>query len=145
MNPFDVAQRFAGITEIDGIMDNPIVLTMLKLDNEWPEHDEVPWCSAFTNFIAWMCRLPRSKSLRARSWLEIGQAVELGSARPGDVVILNRAGGPQDPTIIDAPGHVGFYAGKEYGFIEVLGGNQSNQVKVSRYPVDRILGIRRLT
>ena len=42
---------------------------MLRLDQQGPENDEVRWRSAFMNYITWLLRLPRSKNLRARSWL----------------------------------------------------------------------------
>lgn len=137
---FDLAQRFIGIKEVPGTGDNPAILAMLKLDGDWPEHDEVPWCSAFVNYVAWLLRLPRSKSLRARSWLEVGVPIELSEAKPEfDVVILNR-GGPQDASIIEAPGHVGFYAGPGH----LLGGNQGNSVSVAAFDPSRLLGVRRL-
>lgn len=144
---FDIAQVFTGEKEMGGGLDNPLILAMLKTDNDWPQDDEVPWCSAFVNFVAKLLRLPRSKSLRARSWLEIGKGIPLNEAKVGfDVVILKRGKGEQPgPEVIEAPGHVGFYAGQFGDFIEVLGGNQSDTVKVSRYPADRLLGIRRLT
>ena len=143
---YDLAQRFTGIKEIGGQVDNPMVLAMLKLDNEWPENDEVPWCSAFANYICWLARLPRSKDLRARSWLTIGKGIRLEDAVPGDIIVLQRGKGDQPgPEILDAPGHVGFYAGRFDQFIEVLGGNQSDQVKISRYHKSRLLGVRRLT
>ena len=143
---FDLAQRYAGIKEVGGSMDNPMILAMLRLDNEWPQNDEVPWCSALMNYICWLTRLPRSKSLMARSWLIIGKGITLDQAEPGDVIILKRGTGDQPgPEVLKAPGHVGFYAGRFDGFIEVLGGNQSDTVKISRYPVKRLLGVRRLT
>jgi uncharacterized protein (TIGR02594 family) len=143
---YDLAQRFIGTKEIGGQIDNPMVLSMLKLDNSWPENDEVPWCSAFANYIAWLCHLPRSKDLRARSWLRIGKGIPLADAQHGDIIVLQRGKGEQPgPDVIDAPGHVGFYAGIFGEFIEVLGGNQSDQVKISRYPKSRLLGVRRLT
>ncbi|KPK74251.1 MAG: hypothetical protein AMJ84_00240 [Acidithiobacillales bacterium SM23_46] len=143
---FDIAQRFTGIQEVGGSVDNPQILAMLKLDNSWPENDEVPWCSAFVNYIAWLLRLPRSKDLRARSWLSVGKGITLEQAEPGfDIVILKRGQGDQPgPEVIDAPGHVGFYAGRSDALIEVLGGNQSDTVKVSRYASSRLLGVRRL-
>ena len=145
MNPFDLAQRFVGLKEVGGSVDNPQIMAMLKLDNGWPESDEVPWCSAFVNYICWLLRLPRSKSLRARSWLMVGVGVHLDSAKVGDVVVLKRGKGDQPgPEVIEAPGHVGFYAGRFDGFIEVLGGNQSDTVKVSRYPSKSLLGVRRI-
>ena len=64
---FELAQRFVGVKEIPGSESNPMVLSMLRLDQAWPEGDEVPWCSAFVNYIAWLLRLPRSKALNARS------------------------------------------------------------------------------
>lgn len=142
---FDLAQRFVGMKEIPGREDNPQILAMLKLDGDWPEHDEVPWCSAFVNYIAWLLRLPRSKSLRARSWLTVGYGVD-GFFNPGfDVVVLQRGGGAQPgPDVLDAPGHVGFYAGVDGGNILLLGGNQSNSVSVAAYPASRVLGVRRL-
>lgn len=143
---FDLAERFTGITEVGGNVDNPQIMAMLKLDNSWPTADEVPWCSGFANYIAWLARAPRSKDLRARSWLTVGRGIELDQAEPGDIIVLQRGQGEQPgPEVIDAPGHVGFYAGRSDSLIEVLGGNQSDTVKISRYPSSRLLGVRRLT
>lgn len=142
---FDLAQRFVGIEEVGGQVDNPIILSMLTLDASWPDDDSVPWCSAFANYVCWLARLPRSKSLRARSWLTVGRGISLDDAEPGDIIVLQRGAGQQPgPEVIEAPGHVGFYAGRFGDFIEVLGGNQSDTVKVSRYPKSKLLGVRRL-
>jgi uncharacterized protein (TIGR02594 family) len=146
LTALDIAQRFVGISDISGPTSNSHVLAMLHLDEKWPENDEVPWCSAFVNYVAWLLRLPRSKNLRARSWLGIGRSVGINEAEAGfDVVILKRGSGNQPgPTVIDAPGHVGFYAGREGNQILVLGGNQSDTVRISPYPVKNLLGIRRI-
>lgn len=143
---YDIAQRFVGIKEVPGTASNPQVLTMLRLDEQWPEDDSVPWCSAFVNYIAWVLRLPRSKSLRARSWLTVGEVIQLENAEPGfDVVIFKRGNGVQPgPDVIEAPGHVGFFAGIDGTKILVLGGNQSDSVSISSYPKKDLLGVRRL-
>ncbi len=142
----DIAQRFIGIKEIRGQTDNPHVMAMLKLDMDWPEHDEVAWCSAFLNYCAWLLKLSRSKSLRARSWLLVGVPVPLEEAIPAfDVVVLKRGGANQPgPEVIKAQGHVGVYASHDEDFVYITGGNQNNRVSLGRYPVERILGIRRL-
>lgn len=143
---FDIAERYIGQREIKGSVDNHTIMAMLKLDANWPSADEVPWCSAFLNQVAWLLRLPRSKSLLARSWLNVGRPVELWDADVGnDIVILKRAGdnepGPEDTT---AKGHAGFYAGQDDEFVYLLGGNQGDAVNVSGYPIERVLGVRRL-
>ncbi len=119
---------------------------MLRLDQAWLKGDDVPWCSAFANFIAWLLRLPRSKSLAARSWLAVGTPVPIDKAEAGfDIVILQRGTGKQPgPEVLNASGHVGLFAGLDNGKVLILGGNQGDQVSVAAYPVSRVLGIRRL-
>jgi uncharacterized protein (TIGR02594 family) len=145
---FERAQRFVGaVYEIVGESDHPLIRWWLSLCALGLQaHDEIPWCSAFVNGVAWDLRLPRSKSAAARSWLTIGRAVSLEEAQPGwDVVILKRGAGEQPgPEVIAAPGHVGFYAGREGGWLLVLGGNQGNAVSVARFSVQDLLGVRRL-
>jgi uncharacterized protein (TIGR02594 family) len=146
LSAFDVARRFVGLQEIPGPGDNPLVLAMLELDQAGAVTDEVPWCSAFVNYITWLLQLPRSRSLSARSWLLIGRPVALDEAEAGfDVVIVKRGDGEQPgPEVLEAPGHVGFYAGREGNDMLILGGNQNNSVCVAKYPEQRLLGIRRL-
>lgn len=136
---YDIAQRFIGLKEVPGQQDNPQVLAMLKLDGEWPQHDEVPWCSAFVNYVAWLLRLPRSKSLAARSWLNVGLPLRVEHAAPGfDVVVLSRGAPPS--------GHVGFFSAHdpEKNEVYLLGGNQGNSVSVAAFDASRILGVRRI-
>lgn len=148
---YSMAEKFLGARELTGRqMANSQVLAMLQLDVSWPEDDGVPWCSAFVNYIAWLLDLPRSKSLRARSWLKVGRPVALGNAQRGfDVVILSRGPSAPGPEVIEAPGHAGFfsfYATELPGapFVDLLGGNQDDSVSVKPYPASRVLGVRRL-
>lgn len=149
VTPFSIGHRFIGIKEFKGEEDNPMLLAMLRLTGEgafdgWPEHDEVPWCSAFLNWVFWLLRLPRSRSLRARSWLQVGRAVHLDDATVGyDVVVLWRGENPPGPDVIKAPGHVGLYAGHDKDYVMLLGGNQQDTVSVQAFPRARILGVRR--
>jgi len=146
VSAFDLAQRFVGTKEMSGAVANPQILAMLRLDQSWPEDDDVAWCSAFCNYIAWLLRLPRSKSLRARSWLTIGYAADTPEVG-FDIVILKRGPDPQPgPEVLEAPGHVGFFAGYsvDNDQIMILGGNQGDAVNVGSFPAKDILGIRRL-
>jgi uncharacterized protein (TIGR02594 family) len=144
LTAFDLAMRFVGTKEVSGVSSHPLIAAMLSLDGG-ETTDEIPWCSAYVNFIAWLLRLPRSKSLAARSWLGVGTPIHLDQARPGfDVVILTRAGATKDPGVLNAPGHVGWYAGANGNTVMVLGGNQSNSVSLARFPTTDVLGVRRL-
>lgn len=146
VSAYEIAQRFVGTKEVPGTTSNPQVLAMLHLDKTWPKDDKVPWCSAFTNYVAWLLRLPRSKNLLARSWLTVGEVISLDAAEPGfDVVIFKRGSGPQPgPEDIKAPGHVGFFAGISGTKVLVLGGNQQDSVSIGSYPKRNLLGVRRL-
>lgn len=144
---FDLAQRFVGIAEIAGAKDHPLVVWWLSLCGLKDSKDETAWCSAFVNGIAWELRLPRSKSAAARSWLTIGRPVTLQEAEAAfDVVVLKRGTGSQPgPEVLNAAGHVGFFAGRDgSNRVLVLGGNQGNAVSLEPFDPKNILGVRRL-
>jgi len=144
---FDIAQRYAGVGELPGAQDHPLIQWWLSLCGfALDSHDEIPWCSAFCQHAPWELRLPRSKSALARSWLGVGRTIALSEVVPGfDVVILQRGAGVQPgPENQTAPGHVGFYAGYQPPLVQILGGNQSNKVSIESFPYDRVLGVRRL-
>ena len=141
MTPLQLAMRFVGeIHEQPLGLQHPLIQWWLSLCGfGFDAADEIPWCSAFINGIAWELRLPRSKSAAARSWLGIGTAVDISLARAeADVVILKRGTNP-------IQGHVGFFAGAENGTVRLCGGNQADGVTIASFPVDRVVGVRRLT
>lgn len=140
---FDLAMRFVGLKEVAGPLSHPLILSMLQLDDAWPTDDDTPWCSGFCNYVCWLLRLPRSKSLAARSWLAVGRPVALEDARAGfDVVILRRSDNPLS-------GHVAFFAGLDIlpgdaHVVQLLGGNQGNRVSVLPFHTELVVGVRRL-
>ena len=146
---FELGQRFAGIEERPGPKDNhPAIvwgLELCGLGRNQP--DEVAWCSAWANLVAYLLDLPRSKNAAARSWLRVGLPIRLGDAEAGfDVVVLKRGQGHQPgPEVTHgAPGHVGFFAGIEGDHVLILGGNQGDSVSLGRFNVADVLGVRRL-
>lgn len=92
---------------------------------------EVPWCAAFINAILEREGYLGTNDNRARSFKTYG--VKVSTPEVGDIVVFRS--------------HVGIFV--EYKqindtlYIGVLGGNQSNSVKVSYFPVKSILAIRR--
>lgn len=144
---YDLARKFHGLRELPGSLHSAAVLAMLQHVDRSVRDDETPWCSAFVNYVTWLLDLPSSNSLAARSWLTVGTSVSLLEARAGyDVVVLSR--GPHAPpaSVLDAPGHVGFFHAYDIAArtVAVLGGNQGNQVCLQGFAAARVLDIRRL-
>lgn len=113
-----------------------------------------PWCAAFMNALLEQCGVSGTGSAAAQSFLENGvradrrrfDTVAARDAQAGDMVILDRGGGP-------GSGHVGLVARRtvENGraYVYVLGGNQgggdaSGTVNVRRWPESAVMGYRRL-
>jgi uncharacterized protein (TIGR02594 family) len=138
---FQIAVAELGQKETPGSEHNPVILNYAREAGfTWINDDETPWCSIFVNWVAKKADLIRSKQENARSWLLVGQNVDT-SPSPGDIVIFWR--GKPDSW----QGHVGFFFGfsNDGQRVFCLGGNQGNQVSISAYPRDTVLGFRRLT
>lgn len=89
------------------------------------------WCAAFVNGI-----------LARRGYSGTGSNFAISFARYG---VQTRE--PQKGDIVVFRSHVGFFEGYitrgNRRFVAVLGGNQSNQVKVSYFPASKVLSYRR--
>jgi len=126
-----------GIKEIVGREHNPVVLKYFsEIGHPWVKDDETAWCSAFVNWVCKKTNKAYSGKLNARSWMDVG--IETTTPELGDIVVLWRE------SKSSWKGHVGFYVRETKSWVYVLGGNQSNQVKVTAYPKSRLLGYRRL-
>jgi uncharacterized protein (TIGR02594 family) len=138
-----IARAELGVKE-SAAGDNPRILEFLRsttLPAPLAAHDETAWCSAFVNWCVERAGLEGTDSASARSWLAWGKPVA-GDPPPGCVVVLERPPNPES-------GHVGFLAETpdrsaplEERRVAVLGGNQHDEVNVSRYPAARVLGFR---
>jgi uncharacterized protein (TIGR02594 family) len=135
-----IAVAELGEKEIQGPEDNPTIVNYAKEAGfDWIDDDETPWCSIFVNWVAKKAGLKASGKANARSWMLEGINVD-NSPEPGDVVVFWR-GSPDS-----WKGHVGFFFGfsSDGERVYCLGGNQGNQVSVSAFSVDNVLGFRRL-
>lgn len=137
------ASEFIGLTEMPGEQHNPQILEFFQdIGHNWVQTDETAWCAAFMAYIALKCGVERSFKLDARSWLPLGEKIEVPEL--GDIVVFWRGvpeygGGPDG-----WKGHVGLYGGQNKKRIWTLGGNQNGLVDLSPYPQFRKLAYIRL-
>ena len=92
---------------------------------------KTPWCAAFANAVLKKSGKKGTGSLSARSFMSWGKRTT--APRSGDVVILRNKHGY----------HVGFYVGRKGNQVLVIGGNQSNSVKVTAYSARSVVQYRR--
>lgn len=136
-----VAFSQIGVSEIVGHDNNAQVLRYFtEAGHAWVKDDETAWCAAFANWVCLMAKAEATKKLNARSFLEIGEHIDIDQAEPGDVVILWR----KDPKA--AEGHVTFFleSNEAKTRFRAIGGNQTNRVEIGEFGRDRILGVRRV-
>jgi uncharacterized protein (TIGR02594 family) len=137
MTPYEIARGYIGTTEGAGPENNPVIMDMYaSVGHDWVEHDSVAWCAAFVGHCLERAGLRSTRQLTARSYLEWGVPVESADAQPGDIGVIPRGSSGWQ-------GHVFFIDRIEGPWVWGLGGNQSDAVNVKRYPVSKLLGVRR--
>ncbi|MEN7546267.1 TIGR02594 family protein [Rapidithrix thailandica] len=137
MRLLEIASAEIGTKEIPGAEHNARILQYAQEAGfDWVNSDETPWCSIFLNWAVQKAGLQASKDARAQSWMEVGEAI----AQPelGDIVLF----GSSSNSIY----HVGIFMGysKECHFVFTLGGNQGDQVDISKFAASQVQGFRRL-
>lgn len=92
----------------------------------------IPWCAAFVNGILKQLGFSGTNSNAAISFSKYN--VPTKTPKTGDIVVFRH--------------HVGFFKGfvtkKNRTMVAVLGGNQSNRVKVSYFPTRKVLSYRKV-
>jgi len=107
--------------------------------DDWYNDDAIPWCGLAMAVAAVRAgqgradRLPPSKFLSAKDWLNYGRKVHIDDAMLGDVLIFDRNGG----------GHVAQYVGEDEHAFHILGGNQKDAVNIIRKLKTECVGVRR--
>ncbi len=132
-----IASAEIGISELPGPENEQRILEY-KQSTPLISHtpDEVPWCSSFVNWVLNKAGVIGTGNPMAKSFLNWGYTIT-GDPFPGCIVVLNRGSNKMY-------GHVGFfkYRRSPGGWVHVLGGNQSNQVKVSLYAESDVVSYR---
>ncbi|KGL00965.1 TIGR02594 family protein [Thalassobacter sp. 16PALIMAR09] len=137
MKPFDIARSYIGTTEGLGPADNPVIMEMYaSVGHDWVEHDSVAWCAAFIGHCFERAGIRSTRKLTARSYLDWGVPVEVVDAQQGDIGVIPRGNS-------NWQGHVFFIDRIEGAWVWGLGGNQDDAVTVKRFPVSKLLGVRR--
>lgn len=125
-----------GLREVDGKSSNPEILEMgeeLNIDIE--DDSTIAWCSLAINYYAKKCGYEYTNDLAARSWLKMPEVLK---PEIGDIVVLWR----DDPH--SWKGHVGLFISYNNNEVYILAGNQNNEINITAFPRERILGFRRL-
>lgn len=128
------ALKLYGTKEIVGKAHSPEILSWAKELGiaKVYSNDEIPWCGLFVAIVAKRAGKEVIKDpLWALNWVKFGYKVT--EARLGYVLTFKRPSG----------GHVGLYVGEDQSAYHVLGGNQGNEVNVTRILKTRLHSIQR--
>lgn len=135
MTPLQFALTQYGTKEIAGLLHNAEVVKYFKeIGQGWVKDDETAWCAAFLNWCLKKSGRVFLNTLNARSFLNYASSTT--QPKLGDIVILWRY------AKVSPYGHVGFYISETKNDIFILGGNQANEVNISRYPKTQLLDYR---
>lgn len=128
------AKKMLGVRERPGRQNNEAIVELYaEAGHAWVKDDSVAWCAAFVGAMLRRAGQASSGSLAARSYLNWGK--KLDKPHMGCIVVFRRGNSSWQ-------GHVGFYVGETDQFVKVLGGNQSNMVRIANYPKTKLLGYR---
>lgn len=134
------ALKLYGTHETPGSADNPVIMGWAKeVGVKGYTHDStVPWCGLFVALVAkragWDYS-PQENPLWALNWAKWGRPSPAPSL--GDVLVFKRQ------TATGVAGHVALYVGEDASAFHCLGGNQSDQVCITRVAKDRLVAARR--
>lgn len=132
---YRIAKHEKDIAEIPGADSNPRITEYLgstSLSSSLSSTDQTPWCSGFANWVVTKSGVPGTNRADAVSWMNWG--VPTDSPVRGSIVVFKWANGGHHVALYDSD------AGN--GKINVLGGNQSDKVKISAFESKYVMGYR---
>jgi len=133
-----------GLKEIPGPDHTKRILNMFRyIGFENIKDDETPWCTAFVLYCLKKYGVSIPNTLKARDLAKIGNAIDPSAATVCghnfvDIPVFWR-GHKHAET-----GHVGFFISYVKESINILGGNQSNQVNIKSYGKSKLISMRRV-
>ncbi|MBU0699827.1 TIGR02594 family protein [bacterium] len=135
-NPSDapwmaVAAKEIGQKEKFGVkFNNPRIIEYFVTTSFKAKTDETSWCSAFVNWCLQQVKIKGTNSAAAASWLNWGKE---SAVIPGAITVIYNSNA-KNSSLTTSGNHVGFMEKETASHYRLLGGNQSNQVRVSSYP-----------
>ena len=122
----NIAKGETGTVEWHGEADNPEVMKYHHSVATWFEDDETPWCASYVNWVMEEAGYTTVNSARALDWLKFGQESEPVFGAISVKTRYNKEGQA-------VGGHVAFLVAEDKDYYYMLGGNQADSVKISKY------------
>lgn len=127
----EFAESKIGIHEIKG-GENPFIIECHATTTLKAKEDEIAWCSSFVNRCMIEAGIKGTNSAAAISWATWGTPLE--TPVEGCIVVIRQKRKGSDASTGSTSGnHVAFFKGISNDRISLLGGNQSDSVKVSSF------------
>lgn len=129
---YRIALSEIGVKEVPGEGNNPRVIEYHYATSLKATEDSVPWCASFVCWCLQVAGVKSTRNARARSYLNWGRPVQ--DPYEGCIVVLSRGNKYQ--------GHVGFFVRQDKDHVWLLGGNQNDQVNVTKFSKKSVLDYR---
>lgn len=130
----EIALKEIGTKEVPGEGNNPRIIEYDKATTLKATEDSTPWCSAFVCWCLESVGINSTQNAMARSYVEFGET--LYTPKRGCIVVLWRG------LITGKSGHVGFFMSQDDKYVYLLGGNQHNQVNITKFDKKRVISYR---
>ncbi|MGR8931823.1 MAG: NlpC/P60 family protein [Gammaproteobacteria bacterium] len=125
-----VALNEKGQAEIAGSLHNPRIVEYHATTTLQATSDETPWCSSFVNWCLKQSSINGTNSAAAASWTSWGKVV---SSQYGAIIVIYKPNAANS-SLTSSGNHVGFLVEETATHYTILGGNQSDQVKETKFP-----------
>jgi uncharacterized protein (TIGR02594 family) len=125
----DVARAECGAKEVAGAQHNPRILAYHATTSLHAQSDEIAWCASFVNWVMREAGHKGTNSAAAASWITWGADCQ---PREGAIMVIRNARAANS-SLTSSGNHVGFLVEATDTHYVILGGNQSDQVKESRF------------
>ncbi len=127
---FETAKKEIGVAEKPGSAANTRILDYFKATTLATKSDETAWCAAFVNWCLEQAGKTGTKSAAAASFVNWGTN---GGAKTGAITVIHNPS-MANTSLSRSGNHVGFLVEETSTHYVLLGGNQGDQVKESRFP-----------